>query len=314
MLNHAQLARTDINLLLVFDLLFEERNARRTAMRLNLSPSAISHSLRRLRATLNDPLFLPTVRGMLPTARAEALAPAIRDVVERIAGVIASAEQFDPKTATRRFRLGAPDGAVSVLVPTLVKRLEKEAPGIGLAMFQVLPRPGSNSPDHAWRDALTDLDAGRLDLAILPHRPAQSRYHSAKLYFEDFVFVARKGHPLSAKPSAKAIAKARHVLVSATGDTSGNVDHLLAERGLKRRIALTVPSFLMAASAIAASDLIGALPRGFSREASRTYDLQIVEPPFRMLSSDLFAVVPQAAMLDPALAWLIGEIETIARL
>lgn len=313
MLNHAQLARVDVNLLLVFDLLFDERNAGRTATRLNLSPSAISHALRRLRTALNDPLFLPTAKGMAPTARAEALAPAIREIVERIAGVIASAEQFDPKTATRRFRLGAPDGAVSLLVPALVKRLEEEAPGIDFAMLQVLPRPGSNSPDQAWRDALTDLDAQKLDLAILPHEPVQARFHSTTLYPEDFVFVTRKDHPLGPKPSTKAIANTRHVLVSATGDTSGNVDRLLAERGLERRIALTVPSFLMAVSAIASSDLIGALPRGFSREAARAYDLQIVEPPFSMLSSDLFAIVPRAAMLDQGIAWLVEIVASCFR-
>ncbi|GAA4747248.1 LysR family transcriptional regulator [Sphingomonas daechungensis] len=295
--------------MLVFDLLFEERNAGRTATRLHLSPSAISHALRRLRTTLNDPLFLPTARGMVPTARAEALAPAIRDIVERISGVISSAEHFDPTTATRRFRLGAPDGAVSILVPVLMKRLEKEAPGIDFAMLQVLPRPGSNSHDQAWRDALADLDAGRLDLAILPHRPAQARFHATTLYPEDFVFVTRSGHPLGRKPTVMAIANARHVLVSATGDTSGNVDRLLAERGLDRRIALTVPSFLMAVSAIASSDLIGALPRGFAKEAARTYDLQIVNAPFEMMSSDLIAIVPEAAMLDQSIAWLV---ETVA--
>ena len=81
MLNHAQLARADINLLLLFDLLFEERNAGRAAARLNLSPSAVSHSLRRLRTLLDDPLFLPNPKGMVPTDRAEALAPIIRDIV-----------------------------------------------------------------------------------------------------------------------------------------------------------------------------------------------------------------------------------------
>ena len=313
MLNHAQLARTDLSLLLVFDLLFEEQNAGRTAARLNLSPSAISHALRRLRSTLNDPLFLPTARGMAPTERARALAPAIRDIVERVSGVVASAEQFDPATASRRFRIGAPDAAVSLLVPALVKHLETEAPGIDFAMLQVLPRPGSNSPDQAWRDALAELEAGKLDLAILPHKPLQGRFLATTLYPEDFVFVTRKGHALGSKPSAKAIAAARHVLVSATGDTSGNVDRLLAERGLERRIALTVPSFLMAVTAIASSDLIGALPRGFSNEAAQTYDLQVVEPPFKMLSADIHAVVPQAAMLDQGIAWLVDTVAGCSR-
>src|ERR1043165_7050742 len=102
MLNHAQLARAGINLLLVFDLLFEERNAGRAAARLNLSPSAISHSLRRLRSMLDDPLFLPTAKGMVPTERAQALAPNIRDIVERVQSVVSNDQGFDPATAVRR--------------------------------------------------------------------------------------------------------------------------------------------------------------------------------------------------------------------
>ena len=308
MLNHAQLARTDINLLLVFDLLFEEQNAGRAAARLNLSPSAVSHALRRLRSALNDPLFLPNAKGMVPTERAQALAPAIRDIVERVSGVIASAEKFDPATTIRRFRIGAPDGAVSILVPDLVARLEAQAPGINLAVLQVLPRHGVTEREHAWHDALADLDAGRMDLAILPHRPAQGRFHSATLYPEDFVFVTRRGHPLGTAPSIEAIAAARHVLVSATGDTWGFVDRLLAEHGHERRIALTVPSFFMAVSAIASSELIGAIPRRFAREAIPTYGVQMVEPPFPMLSSDLHAIVPRAAMLDQGIAWLLDTV------
>ena len=201
MLNHAQLARADINLLLVFDLLFEERNAGRAAARLNLSPSAISHALKRLRSALNDPLFLPTAKGMIPTERAQELAPAIRDIVERVGGVIGSTVQFDPATAVRRFRIGAPDGAVSVVVPSLVRRLQADAPGVSLALLQLLPRAGAPSPDHAWHDALGELDAGRFDVAILPFLPQQRRFHAKSLYSEDFVVVTRRKHPIGEKLS-----------------------------------------------------------------------------------------------------------------
>jgi DNA-binding transcriptional LysR family regulator len=308
MLNHSHLIRTDINLLLLFDLLFEERNAGRVAARLHLSPSAVSHALRRLRTTLKDPLFLTGPKGMIPTERAHSLASAIREIIERVGGVITSAEEFDPAKAVRRFRIGAPDGAVSVLVPALVRRIETEAPGIDLAVMQVLPRSGAPQPDHAWRDALADLDAARIDLAILPHSPAQARYHAVPLYSEDFVFVTRRGHPITAAFSTEQLASERHVLVSATGDTSGFVDALLAARGLKRRIALTVPSFFMAADAIASSDLVGALPRRFATEAARIYPLQLLEPPFPMLSTDLHALVPKSAMLDRGIAWLVEKV------
>jgi DNA-binding transcriptional LysR family regulator len=257
---------------------------------------------------LKDPLFLPTAKGMVPTERARALAPSIRDIIERVGGVIASAEEFDPATTVRRFRIGAPDGAISILVPALVEKLEIEAPGIDLAVLQILPSAGAATPEEAWRGALADLNAARIDIAVLPHRPDQARFHSATLFAEEFVVVTRRGHPFAADPSIQSFAAARHVLVSASGDTWGFVDKLLAERGYERRITLTVPSFFMAVAAIASSNLIGALPRRFAIESARLYPVQIVEPPFVMLSADLHAIVSQAAMLDRGIVWLLNTI------
>ena len=311
MLNRAHLARVDLNLLLVFDLLFEERNATRTANRLHLSPSAISHALRRLRALLNDPLFLPTARGMVPTQRAESLAPAVREVLDRASGIVASAEEFDPRTATRSVRIGAPDGAISFIVPKLVREIGEQAPGVDISLLQLLPARTSMSPDHAWQDALNDLDGGRLDVALLPHRPSQARFHATELYAEDFVVVAREGHGFARRATPEAFAAAAQVLVSATGDRSGFVDSLLAERGLSRRIALTVPSFHMAIAAIEASDLIGAIPRRFANEAAVSHAIEVVEPPFPLPSSALHAIVPKAALLDPGLVWLLDLLANI---
>jgi DNA-binding transcriptional LysR family regulator len=246
----------------------------------------------------------------MPTERAQKLAPAIRDIVDRVGGVIGSAAQFDPATAARRFRIGAPDGAVSVIVPSLVQRLRAEAPRIDLGLVHLLPRSSLSEADNPWDDALAQLDSHRIDLAILPHAPAQQRFHSEPLYSEDFVIVARRGGSFRGKISIKSFAGADHVLVSAAGDTTGFVDQLLIERGHQRRIALTVPSFFMAAAAIASSDLIGALPRHFAVETVQAFPLQIIEPPFVMGSADLNAIVPQAALLDSGIVWLLDTIKS----
>ena len=311
MLNAAHLARVDLNLLLVFDLLFEERNAGRVAGRLHVSPSAVSHALKRLRLLLKDPLFLPTSKGMIPTERAASLAPPIRQIVEQAVGIVASAEEFDPTISTRRFRIGAPDGAISFLIPAIMQHIQTSAPGIDLSVLQVLPSRASVSPDQAWHGTLNDLDSGRLDIAVLPHSPGQNRFHSVPLYSENFVIVARQGHAFARDSSIDAFTSARHVLVSAAGDTAGFVDALLAERGLERRIALTVPSFHMAIAAISASDLIGALPRRFATEAARRDNVEIVEPPFPMLSNDLHAILPKAALLDRGTAWLLDVLRDL---
>src|SRR6188508_1302757 len=125
MLKSAHLARADLNLLVLFDAVFEARHVGRAAARLNLTPSAVSHGLGRLRRLLNDPLFLKTPKGVVPTARAADLAAPIADVLARARSVIATAEPFDPATSRRQFTIGAPDGASAVFLSPLLGTLQR---------------------------------------------------------------------------------------------------------------------------------------------------------------------------------------------
>src|SRR5579885_3481731 len=111
MLNRIDLSRADLNLLVLFEAVLEERHVGRAAERLNLTPSAVSHGLGRLRQLLNDPLFLRTPKGVVPTARATEIAAPVAEVLARVRSVMATAAPFDPSTSTRRFTIGAPDGA-----------------------------------------------------------------------------------------------------------------------------------------------------------------------------------------------------------
>src|SRR3954452_8522735 len=110
MLQEIDLSRIDLNLLVVFEAVMRERHVGRTADKLSLSPSAISHGLGRLRRLLHDPLFLKTPKGVVPTARAAELAAPIGDVLAGVRSVLPPAEPFDPAMSTRRFTIGAPDG------------------------------------------------------------------------------------------------------------------------------------------------------------------------------------------------------------
>ena len=122
MLQKIDLSRADLNLLVLFEVVLEERHVGRAAERLSLSSSAVSHGLGRLRRLLNDPLFLKTPKGVVPTARAEQLAAPVADVLARARSVISTAEPFDPATCTRRFTIGAPDGVSAVFLPPLLAR------------------------------------------------------------------------------------------------------------------------------------------------------------------------------------------------
>src|SRR5579885_1035143 len=120
MLNRIDLSRADLNLLVLFEAVLEERHVGRAAERLNLTPSAVSHGLGRLRQLLNDPLFLRTPKGVVPTARATEIAAPVAEVLASVRSVMATAAPFDPSTSTRRFTIGAPDGVSAVVLRPLL--------------------------------------------------------------------------------------------------------------------------------------------------------------------------------------------------
>src|SRR5262245_55257185 len=183
MLNEIDLSRADLNLLVLFETVLAERHVGRAADKLNLTASAISHGLGRLRRLLNDPLFLRTPKGVVPTARADALAEPIAEVLARVRNVIGTSAPFDPATTTRRFTLGAPDG--TAILPTLLARLQAEAPGIDLGVRQMLP-PQRGASTAAWKPALVELEQRHIDIAIVPLDAVPTRFAARLLYEEDF--------------------------------------------------------------------------------------------------------------------------------
>lgn len=319
MLNSASLSRVDLNLLVLFDVVMEEGHVGRAGGRLSLTPSAVSHGLGRLRRLLNDPLFLKTPKGVVPTARAVELAAPIADVLARAQRVIAAAEPFEPARSRRRFTIGAPDGATAVFLPPLLDGLRQTAPGIDIGVRQLLPVPGELSPERAWRNAHADLDAHVLDVAVIPNDLAPARFHTRRLYDEDFVVAVRAGHPFIDNPSLANYSAAEHLVVSFTGDRDGFVDQELAKQGRARRVALTVPNFMFALAMIAGSDLVSALPRRFVAMHGARFGIVAVEPPLRLPRFRLTAIVPTVAMMDAGMAWLfdllgsVGLAETPAK-
>ena len=296
MLNKANLSRIDLNLLVLFEAVLEERHVARAAARLHVSPSAVSHGLGRLRELMQDPLFLRQPKGVVPTERARQLAAPVADILERARQVISRAERFDPRHSVRRFVIGAPDAVTAVLVPPLLNTLRREAPGIDLAVRNLVGQ---------FESALSELDQRTLDVALLPLRDLPARFTSRVLYDEDFVLVRRVGHPIGRKFTLAKYAAAAHVMVSVSGDPHGPVDKLLADRGLTRRVVLTVPNFLHALSMVAESDLVAALPRQFASRHARRYQVEITEPPIPLMASPIRAIAPSAATADAGLVWLL---------
>jgi DNA-binding transcriptional LysR family regulator len=296
-LQEIDLAQVDLNLLVLFDVIARERHVGRTAKRLHLSPSAVSHGLARLRRVLHDPLFLKHPKGVVPTERANELAAPIADVLERIRGVVANAEGFDALRSTRRFTLGAPDAVFAVVLPPLLAALAKRGPHVDVSLRTLLPQ-----------SALADLDARQADLVLQPVATVPLRFQAARLYEEEFAIALRAGHPLAARLTLDRYCAAKHVVVSMTGDPHGSVDVRLKKLGRSRRVAATVPNFLFALAVVAETDLLAAVPRNAIGYARR-FGVVLVEPPAPLapLTRSLIQVVAsRAALADPGVAWLFG--------
>jgi DNA-binding transcriptional LysR family regulator len=310
MLKPAQLLRIDLSLLVLFSTVLEEGHVARAAQRLNLTPSAVSHGLRRLRRLLHDPLFLKTPSGVKPTQRARALEGPVAEVLRRVEGIVSTAGPFDPKTAQRCFTIGAPDALSAIFLGPLVACLAREAPGIDIRVLQLIPQHHGRPTSHVWQTTLAELDAQRLDIAVLPIGPPPPRFAERLLFEEDFVVAMRKGHPLARKPSLAAYLAAQHMLVSVIGDALGVVDAKLAERGHSRRVALTVPNFMMALMLLAESDLVATLPRHLVERHAARFNLVTRPVPLPWTPDPVRVVASQAAMADGGIAWLF---ETMAR-
>ncbi|MDD1537268.1 MULTISPECIES: LysR family transcriptional regulator [unclassified Bradyrhizobium] len=310
MLNPAQLARIDVSLLVVFSTVLEERQVMRAADRLNLTPSAVSHGLRRLRRIFHDPLFLKTPSGVKPTERALALAGPVAELLARLDAIVSATAPFDARTARRSFTIGAPDALAAVFLGSLLEILGREAAGIDIRLLQLMPQRQGKSSSEVWQDTLTELDSHRLDLAVLPTGPLPSRYAERLLFEEDFVVAMRKRHRMARKVTLAAYLAAPHLLVSAIGDALGIVDVRLAERGHSRRVALTVPNFMMALAQLAESDFIATLPRHLVERHAARFDLVMRPVPFPWTPDSVRVVASQAAIADAGVAWLF---ETVAR-
>lgn len=299
MLNQIDLSRVDLNLLVLFEAVLSERHVGRTAAQLNLSPSAVSHGLGRLRRLFNDPLFLRTPKGVVPTARAAELAAPIADALGRVRSIVSTAEPFEPGRSVRRFTIGTPDSISAVILPPLLAELRRTAPGVDIGVRQILPTPA-----RVWRSSLAELEAREIDIAVIPTDDIPARFVGRVLYDEDFVIATRTGHPFADEPTLERFCAMQHLVVSLTGDPHGFVDESLAKQGLSRRIALTVPNFMFALAVVAESNLISALPRTFVAVHGGRFGIASVEAPVPLDRFRVRAVAPRVAMMDAGLAWL----------
>src|SRR5262245_19661591 len=300
MLNETARARVDLDLLLLFQAVLRERHVGKASRALHLSPSAVSHGLGRLRAVFGDPLFLRTPKGVVPTPRALQLAEPVGDVLARARQLTEGTRSFAPGQSDRSFTIGTLDAPATWFLPPLLARIQRVAPGI-----QVEAR------HFALGDAYAELDAHRVDMVVTPLvEPVPARFEARKLYREEFVAVARAGHPFMRRPGLRSYCRAPHLLVAPAGGTRGFVDDALGAHGLSRRVSIVVPSFLLGMAVLAGSDLVATMPRRVVERHAKRFNLRTAPVPLRLEvpRSVIYAAVPKVALLDAGIAWLFERV------
>jgi len=260
------ITQADLNLLTALDVLLDERNVTRAADRLGLTQSAVSRILGRLRATFADPLFVRTSRGLTPTARALEIAGPLRQNIEGLEQILLARSKFDPMTAQRCFRIATVDYAQVTLLAPLLRKLSTAAPQIQFEVRQ----PSLESE--------RDLDAGDLDLLIMPQQPSGPGIVWTPLYRDGYTCIVwEKNSVRSLAPERYAAME--HILVAPRERAGGIVDAVLQERNLTRRVAVQVSTFLMLPHFLVGTQRIATVPIGMAAELVRMNPLRIVKPP-----------------------------------
>jgi DNA-binding transcriptional LysR family regulator len=295
-MNPPDIRSLDLGMLRTFDALMRERSVSRAAARLFLSQPAVSASLNRLREVFGDPLFTRTSHGVMPTSRAQALAP----LVERALGSIAAlleADRFEPERSNRIFRVAGSDHASRMLLPELSRRLVLAGSGVRVHWV----------PPGAWSLA-EHLHNGELDIAVMSRIHVPQDIRTRLLYQDHYVFVLRKNHPLAGQPvTLESFCATPHVFLGyGTSTLDDLVDDALQRSGRRRLPQIAVSSFAQIVHQLLHSDHAAVVGR---RVALHYADQLHIQPlPFELPGYSSLLCWSQRSEADPGATWLREQV------
>ncbi|MEM7359236.1 MAG: LysR family transcriptional regulator [Pseudomonadota bacterium] len=287
-----KIQQLDLNLLKVFQALYVEQNMTRAAEVLHITPSAVSHAIKRLRDALDDPLFRRSQNRMLPTPACQRMAPDIIDTLTRLQQILQQWGDFEPTNSQEHFRIGMHDALEPSIVPMLAARLGKLAPGITFSSIKF---------DRV--NLLKELSSGHIELALDVALPINKPIATLKLLENNFMVMMRATHPLAEKLDQQAYLSATHLNVSNRPSGMTVEDGLFREQGVSRRTTIRCQSYYAAIAVLRESDHLLTIP---SLLAPQFADQELVcrPMPFRIPSFATHLYWHQNTEQDAALRWL----------
>ncbi len=304
----------DLNLLRVFDEVMSERSLTRAAHKLSITQPAVSNALRRFREAVGDDLIKRSGQEMLPTPRALALWPAVREALRQLQ-VVLMPSTFEPSAASTTFILTMADATAAELMPRLIEVLDQDAPGVSIRVVPLVTR----DPRRLLADEEADMAIGYFpatfaDLTARAQAGEAVAFAHQRLYSGEYVCVMRRDHPLAQAPlTLDLYCAARHLLVSFSGRPFGFIDEALAQFGRDRRIVLTVNQFFTAGKVVANSNLLTVLPRHFVNVTGIADQLVLRELPFPVPPVHVDALWHHRVHRESAHQWLRETIKSVAQ-
>ena len=297
-----RLEKLDLNLLVALDALLQERGVSLAAMRLNMSQSAASGALARLREFFKDELLVLNGRNMALTPRAEKLIQPVRAVLDQIRETIIAAEPFDPATSDRTLTIMATDYIAEILLRPAIVACASEAPGVRFELVPIVESP------------VEALQRGRADILIGIDNVVSTEHPSELLYSEDFVIAGWQDNPLLAGPmTLERYGELGHVSVRFGLQTSSYEGTAARLRAIPRRIEVVAPSFSALGGLIVGTNRIATMHRLLAVRMAEFLPLKLFELPFEMPPVREIAQWTARSANDPAIAWLVDRLKSIAQ-
>lgn len=287
------MAKLDLEWLSVFDEIYKTASVSRAAERLGIAQATASIALNKLRLHFGDRLFVRTALGMQPTPCAQELCPQLRSVLATLEATRATRSRFDPTTSTREFRVSLTDISEVVLMPTLLNALRSIASHVSIRTEKI----SADSPQR--------LAAGDVDLAVgfMPH--LEAGFYQQTLFAQNFVCLAAKSHPrIGDKLTVEKFQAEAHIVVTTSGTGHAIVDKTIAERGIKRTVALSTASYLGVARIVAQTELLVIVPERLGNTFASQENIKLMVPPFKLPSFAVKQHWHERFHADPGSIWL----------
>lgn len=301
---HSTLLTLDMNLLLVFDSLYRNGSVTKAANEIALSPSALSHALNRLRVALDDPLFIRTGGRMVPTTKAENISKGISDALNSLSACLLDQPIFEPKNSTQTFIFAATDYTAAAILPELIARVNRLAPGINI---KIVYSRDFNADD--------ELLSGKVDFALgfeEEQKTLKRSIDTITCFSDDYVVAVRRGHPLIKNNLTRELyLQAGHVVVRPWQESRGAIDRYLEAQQARRHIVVELPSLMIAPFIVSHTDLVITLPKRGIISLFDMKDLEVFPPPFPTPQYVLKAYYSQALCHSPGHLWMKEQILAI---